>query len=57
MLLNKQIDRQECIVVSHLKSTAYRNKFLTILDIEHLNARKCEWCAETFYLYFEYFIL
>ena len=29
LLLNQQIDRQKCIVISHLKSTANRNKSLS----------------------------
>ena len=37
MLLNQQTDRQESIVISHLKSNTYRNKSLTKLyfDIGH----------------------
>ena len=35
MLLNQQIDSQKCIVTSHRKSTAYKNKSLSNYDIEH----------------------
>ena len=35
MLLNQQIDSQKCIVISHRKSTAYKNKSLSNYDIEH----------------------
>ena len=36
LLLNEQIDRKKCIVISHLKSTAaYRNKFFSNYDNDH----------------------
>ena len=34
-LLNQQIDSQKCIVISHRKSTAYKNKSFSSYDIEH----------------------
>ena len=49
MLLNQQIDRRNCIVVSHLKSTAYRNKISFKLGYRAVNARKYVRCARTFY--------
>ena len=44
-------DRQESIVISHLKSTAYRNKISLKLGYRAVNARKYVRCARTFYLY------
>ena len=35
MLLNQHLDRQKCIVISHVKSTAYINKYLYNQNIEH----------------------
>ena len=45
-------DRQESIVISHLKSTAYRNKISFKLGYRAVNARKYVRCARTFYLVF-----
>ena len=48
MLLNQQTGHQESIVISHLKSTAYRNKSLSNYILT-LNARKYVRYACTFY--------
>ena len=50
MLLNKQIDRQKCIGISHLKFTAFRNKISPKLEHRTSNARKYVRCARTFHL-------
>ena len=42
-------DRQESIVISHLKSTVYRNKISFKLEYRAANARKYVRCARTFY--------
>ena len=46
--MNQQIDSQKCIVISHRKSTAYKNKSLKLWHWA-LNARKYVRCARTFY--------
>ena len=42
-------DRQESIVISPLKSTAYRNKISLKLGYRAVNARKYVRCVRTFY--------
>ena len=49
MLLICRRDRQESIVVGHLKSPAYRNKISFKLGYPAVNARKYVRCARTFY--------
>ena len=49
MLLN----RQESIVISHLKSNAYGNEISPKLGYRAVNARKYVRCVRTFYLFFK----
>ena len=35
MYLNQQIDSQKCVVISHWKYTAYKNKSVINYDAEH----------------------
>ena len=45
----QQLGSQKCIIISHLKSTAYRNKISLKLGYRAINARKYVRCARTFY--------
>ena len=48
---SQQLGSQKCIVISHQKSTAYRNKISLKLGYRAVNARKYVRCARTFYLF------